>query len=295
MLFRSGDVLVNGAIVGKSDLHTLNDVSYINHDSISYFFPTKPIVKMLNKEKKARWNDISTVESADTVTAEVFNIWFDHGNKPVSDEYAYIVVPNMGKEDAITYSQNMPIIVLSNTPKIQAVTHKHEKKTGVIFYEAGEQIINSNLTVRAYQPCALLIDHNGKYIKVTLSDPNQNLLNAKIDLVYDPLNKETLNFILPNNNYSGAGTICIGEKEYTDTSIDVSVDKPMKLNISYDCVDNIINIYGSEKSVLVTLYDMFGKKVYNEIVDKSLDIKKISPGVYMLNIGNVYFEKIVKK
>lgn len=292
--YLNGDVWVNGVKAERGTGRALQQVNHIYHDSIGYFFPEGQTIHLLNTEKSGQWSSISTAESATTVKGDVFNVWYEHGNKPTDGSYAYVIVPNIGQADMKSYADNMPVRILCNTSKKQAATHLSEQKTGIVFYEAGEVEINANLKIRAYQACALLVDHSGKYVKVSLSDPDQSLSTAKIDLIYGET-KETLEYDLPAGNYTGAGSIQFGQIEYHNPTTGLNSTMKTEIHFSPSIVTNAVYISRLNTPTKIEILNMQGQIVGKHIITTTLDMSAYNAGIYMICINGKIMGKIIKR
>lgn len=87
----------------------------------------------------------------------LFSLNADHGIRPQQGAYAYVVRPGISAASAATeYAANLPVQVLANTDKVQAVRHKGLGITEVIFYQPGELKLANGDILATDAPCALL-------------------------------------------------------------------------------------------------------------------------------------------
>jgi len=92
-------------------------------------------------EQSGDWATIANGYTG-TVTAMVFSAWVTRQTVPpiVGDSVSYIVVPNVPLSTFATTTANQTlanIIILSNTPTLQAVFHTQLSILGATFYVAG--------------------------------------------------------------------------------------------------------------------------------------------------------------
>lgn len=168
----TGNVLVDGEDFQKGE-KTLTRAKWVWHDSVAYIFQNRVNVQLEVKERSRNLNRIYGLKDS-LYRINVFAMWFDHGLKPQNANYNYIVIPGIGKNKIEEYAQNIPIVILSNTTKIQAVTHNELGITGITFHQAERfKIEGRNTTVAVDNPCLVLFDHNKN--EVTVSDPTTKL------------------------------------------------------------------------------------------------------------------------
>ncbi len=166
---------------GKSDLE---NVKWVHHDRVGYILPEPATVNLSNRAEQGRWSDISAALTApdELVTQDVFLLGINHGNRPRNASYQYIVVPGVTTEELVaTSANNRNIIILSNTPEIQAVKHNGLGICQIAFYKGGEVEIASGASVRMDSQGMAMLKMNGNRIaELTVSDPSRMLTRMTI-------------------------------------------------------------------------------------------------------------------
>lgn len=166
---------------GKSDLE---NVKWVHHDRVGYILPEPATVNISNRAEQGRWSDISAALTApdELVTQDVFLLGINHGNRPRNASYQYIVVPGVTTEELVaTSANNRNIIILSNTPEIQAVKHNGLGICQIAFYKGGEVEIASGASVRMDSQGMAMLKMNGNRIaELTVSDPSRMLTRMTI-------------------------------------------------------------------------------------------------------------------
>ncbi|MBA4139384.1 MAG: chondroitin lyase [Segetibacter sp.] len=225
-LLKKDVVVKSGAGTKTLDIgqHDLKDVSWVMHDSVAYLFPTPVSVNVSNTTATGNWREITHQASAttETVKKDLFTLWLNHGQKPTEASYAYMVVPGITPGTAYGYLSKSGVVILSNTPEMQAVQNKVLNITEVVFYQPGTIKINGNLTLTAESPCIVLIKMGSKGIeKIAVSDPTQKLksLQLKVNVPVEASgnnwksdwNKEskvtTIHVDLPTEGYAGQSVL----------------------------------------------------------------------------------------
>lgn len=205
---RKGTVVQNGTPFAGGEVQ-LPDASWIWHDSVAYLFPNAESVMLKAAEQSGQLQKIYGLGADSIYRSDVFALWFDHGIQPDHASYAYIVVPGIGKTDAGTYSQELPIRILQNSSKIQAVHHQELKMTGIAFHEAGEFTLPNQHTIWVDQPCLLWINHRTRTL--SLSDPTATLSSIQFR-------------ITPPTGEGTTQVISLPEKAFAGKSVQVDMD-----------------------------------------------------------------------
>ena len=196
-----GNVKVDGTTYGRGK-KILENPSWVWHDSIAYFFPKPQTVAMKAAEQSGQLQRIFGLGTDSVYRSDVFSLWFEHGLKPKDASYEYIVIPGCSFADIIAYAQDIPVTVLSNTTRLQAVTHPQLQITGIVFHEAGSFSFSNDLTIEVNYPCLVLINHARK--KVTVSDPTASLNEINITISNKEGKRKTESVTLPESQFSGS-------------------------------------------------------------------------------------------
>ncbi len=198
----------------------MENVDWVFQDGIGYVFPEPMKVSIKNNAASGSWWDINKQSDSpkETVQKEVFKLWINHGEHPSDATYEYMVVPATTKEKLAQNESKNNIVILKNTPELQAVQNKKLNITEAVFYKAGEIQINQNLKLISNNPGIVLVKTEGnKIIEISVMDPNRELLkydlsvsarieNSGEDFTTVWNNKDNLSDIsipLPQGNYAG--------------------------------------------------------------------------------------------
>ena len=178
-----GDVLVlrNGEKTSlKNGCQHLEKVDWVIHNKWGYYFPGSATLKLENGERTGAWSRVVAPMSDKALTTNVFQLWFDHGNKPKDATYAYVVLPKASVENIEKRGSGLKII--ANTENVQAVTSKNKNLTGIVFYKSGECQISPVQTISSDNPCIVLIDNVQGKEAMSISDPTQLQSNIKLTI-----------------------------------------------------------------------------------------------------------------
>lgn len=177
-------------------VHNLKDVSWVLHDSVAYIFPVPVSVNVSNATASGSWWQISHQSSASqaAVQKDLFTLWFDHGQKPRSANYSYIVVPSIAPSSVDQYTKRPSIVIMANTPEMQAVENTNLHVSEVIFYRPGTLKLTDNISLTAKSPCIVMVRMSGDNIgKIAVADPTQKLATVELEITA-PLKATGSNF-----------------------------------------------------------------------------------------------------
>ncbi|HSC52006.1 MAG TPA: polysaccharide lyase family 8 super-sandwich domain-containing protein [Phnomibacter sp.] len=151
---------------------TIENPSWVWHDSIGYYFlqPGKAVIS--GENQKGSWSSINAAYDTATLHGKLFKLFIGHGAKPAHESYAYCVVPSIGLSNAGKYPVNN-IQVLANTESQQAVVHKPLQMLQVCFYTAGF-VQYGTLKITVDKPCVVLVKRiNTPAPEIWIADPGQ--------------------------------------------------------------------------------------------------------------------------
>lgn len=159
--------------------HELENVSWVLHDGVGYFFPGGENVSIKNKDETGAWQNIvgsQRVQDKPSVIKALFGLWIDHGVQPINRKYEYMIIPNATEQQLEVLAENSPIIILSNTHQLQAVWHQNLNRAQAVFYEAGTLQLPNGIAISAKQPGMVMVATKGKAIlNITIADPTRKL------------------------------------------------------------------------------------------------------------------------
>ena len=173
----------NGNTSFKKGTHDVKNVSWVLHDGVAYVFPSLTNVHVSNQTVTGNWRQINHQDWAteEPVQKDVFSLWIDHGIKPENGKYEYIVVPRVEESSIDNYYKRSGIVVLANTPELQAVQHKNLGRTQIVFYQEGSIKLPDGLVVTVGSPCLVMIKKKGKSIEqIQVSDPSRMLKTLEL-------------------------------------------------------------------------------------------------------------------
>lgn len=195
-----GDVLTSESQqpLGKGSYsYDTNHGIWIYHDHIGYIFPPRTKLSLIVGPQSGKWSDIGTGSDA-SVTADVFNLWIDHGVAPQDATYQYIVIPNTTSEGVAQRAKDSGVTILANNSVIQAVYNPRTKLAELVFRQPS--YIKTPLgNVRADHACLLLVHQTDSGLRLTASDPEDLPLKLTVTVDEKPYTLD-----LPGGNLAGS-------------------------------------------------------------------------------------------
>ncbi|WP_158530542.1 polysaccharide lyase 8 family protein [Algoriphagus yeomjeoni] len=182
----------------------LKNIKWIYHDQVGYYFPENQSVMLFADNQPGAWSEINSNSSSKIIEKDVFKLWIDHGKNPKEASYAYILLPGVENAQELTNKNISSVVILQNSPEVQAVQDKKNGLLGVVFYKKGKFYWENN-RLETSQPVLVQLENTeGKTWKVTLSEPTQKLTGAlEIKLQLEGIEK-IITFELPEGDMAGS-------------------------------------------------------------------------------------------
>lgn len=178
---------------GNSEINNIgdgalkNDVSWAHikgkkeNTDIGYYFPNKSNINILREHRTGSWKDINGAQENKIEENNYLTMWLDHGVKPNSDTYSYILLPNKSAKETKYYNENPNIEILANTEKVQSVRENRLKITAANFWEDNQSIDFISVDKKS---SIIVKEENGK-LKTSISDPTMKNDVIKVTLDKD--------------------------------------------------------------------------------------------------------------
>lgn len=173
--------------------HSYSDgVDWVLHNRIGYFFPEKGNLKLINKNQSGNWKDINTTQADQTVSQDVFTLFFDHGTNPNASDYAYVIVPNKLTATAMKNHKIDNIEILANNNKMQVVEHRGLGMWMLVFFEAGK-FTHSRLEVEVSKPAVIMLKNaTTPQVTMHIADPAQTRSQIEVKTMIPSVSNKTL-------------------------------------------------------------------------------------------------------
>lgn len=200
----------SGIKVMEQGERLLQDVTWVHHDGIVYYFPVRQNVYLSNHPQSGSWYAINKQSDSprEEVSLDVFKLWIDHGNRPTNGSYQYIVIPGIQSAQPVDALAGR-FEILSNNPLVQAVYHREQQLCQAVFYKAGEITLPGGLTLAVGNPGIVMVKIRDRRVaEISVADPNRELTQFHLSLS-SPVMKEGEQFRVFRNPALGLTGLCI--------------------------------------------------------------------------------------
>lgn len=217
--FFTGDMVVgkaNGPVAYKKDVEIENPL-WVYHDKVGYLFPSGGNTVVSSKNQIGSWRDINIDGDERMLSADIFNLWINHGRKAVDDTYAYMVVPDKSLADFKEFVEDHSYKIVKNTPDVQAIKLEKSQAYAVVFYTPGTVDMGDGLTVSSDKKALVYIEKKEDGYQIWAGDPlfSQKELRLK-------LNGRDVAVHFPDGAYLGS-----------TASVEISSVQPIDLQCEY--------------------------------------------------------------
>jgi chondroitin AC lyase len=177
----------NVTVLSKGGRDYDSNLKWVLQGNVGYFFPKGGKVSVSNQTQTGAWSKINNSLASETVSADVFKLWFKHGLKPSNADYAYIVTPGKTSASQMQAYNGNNISILANSSTVQAVRHNALGIWQIVFYQAGEFKADSVL-VKVDKPCVVMLKNvTTSTVVVHIADPAQQAKQIYLGLKTDKL------------------------------------------------------------------------------------------------------------
>ncbi len=161
--------------IGRGEDQVIQRPQWILHDAVGYVFPRSDTVHVSTSQRRGALRDVTREffghRNRGVWNDHVFCLYFNHGVRPKDGRYEYVVVPGVNEGSLRRYVANSPIVVLENSPHLQAVHHRNLHATGAAFYRRGEVVTPTGDRLAVNQPCAVLVVEGERESHISVASP----------------------------------------------------------------------------------------------------------------------------
>lgn len=159
-----------GPVMGWSA--SLTNASWCALDGVAgYYFPGGATnLQASFVTNTGSWSQINTGYSTNLYTDDYLKLWYNHGLKPTNAAYAYVVVPNATASSMSSYAANPDMVVLTNTPTVQAAS---KPTLGVVAANFWVDGTNAADLITVNRKASVITWETFSGISMGVSDPTQ--------------------------------------------------------------------------------------------------------------------------
>jgi len=126
------------------------------------------------------WVQINSTDAdSSSHTDNYLKLWFNHGSQPTNASYSYVLLPNMSATSVSNYALNPDIVILTNTPFVQAVKKPSLGVVEANFWTNGASSVDL-ITVNS--SASVVTSETSSNISVGVSDPTQTKSSITVTL-----------------------------------------------------------------------------------------------------------------
>jgi hyaluronate lyase len=153
----------------------LGNVTWCALDGVGgYYFPGGAAnLQAAFVSSSGGWSDITgggRGPATSPSTDDYLKLWYNHGAHPDNAAYAYVLLPNMSARSVGAYASNPDIVVLANTPAVQAAKKPSLGVVAANFWAVGTRSVD---LITANAPSSIITSKNSTGFAVGISDPTQ--------------------------------------------------------------------------------------------------------------------------
>lgn len=153
---------------------TGKDIDWIYRDHTGYIFLQKDDVHVSDDKQTGDWALVYDQGDPGPITKEVFNLWIDHGNAPINQSYAYLVLPGISVKSLPLVARHPGIRIIQNDTLLQAVQFPNKNMTQAVFYHPGRINLDKKITLHTNHSCLLLVKQSNGGLSLVVSSSPEN-------------------------------------------------------------------------------------------------------------------------
>ncbi len=192
---------------------TSEAIEWVHHDGFAYLLGEGISVRVSTEEQTGSWWEINPQYAKEDLSLPVFSLGIEHETGPEDASYVYLVVPAEDAAAAESLAADLPVRLLANSARVQAVTDTSAGVHAAAFHEAGDLELAEGLTVSVSAPCLLMGREVDGGFAVTAANPENEALSLDVTLSArltgegcswdEAAGESTVRFDLPGGMHAG--------------------------------------------------------------------------------------------
>jgi hyaluronate lyase len=139
-------------------------------DNLGYYFPNGGGWKSARTDRQGSWREINAGSSPAAILRRYQTIWFDHGAKPDSALYAYVLLPGRNAAAMAAYAAEPGVRIVENSAQAHAVSKPALGLRAVNFWTDNKTTSNG---ITCDRIASVLVIESGGTIRIAVADPTQ--------------------------------------------------------------------------------------------------------------------------
>lgn len=149
------------------------DITSVWHDSIAYISLTAQPLQVKTENQTGSWKKVLSWHTDDLMTAKIFDVEVNHGEKPKNDKYAYVSVVGVSKKEMKKVMKKQLGKIIAHSEKVHAISFKKGKNIAITAFEPCEVVLNRKQKIVIKSSCLLTMDKSEKGWIMKVVDPTQ--------------------------------------------------------------------------------------------------------------------------
>lgn len=142
-------------------------------DDIGTFFPGRSAIHALREVRVGRWSDLTKGENlpegaTGPLSRSYLTVWHDHGVRPESQAYAYVLLPGASAQQTASYASSPQIDIIERSSEAHAVYHKGLQLLCINYWKDGSKTVGE---VTCHQKASLLLKESADVLDLAVADP----------------------------------------------------------------------------------------------------------------------------
>ncbi|MRN53669.1 polysaccharide lyase 8 family protein [Paenibacillus monticola] len=134
------------------------------------FFPEKCCVHALRENRQGSWRGINHSGSPERMERFYQTLWFDHGEAPEGDHYAYVLLPGWNEEETARFAEDSSLKILELNDQVHAVEDAELGITAVHFWKPGWY---RSEDISCSSQASIILQTNPTGWNLAIADPTQ--------------------------------------------------------------------------------------------------------------------------
>lgn len=137
---------------------------------VGFFFPEQCRVHALREPRKGSWKEINDAGSPEKMERFYQTLWFDHGEAPTGDTYAYLLLPGYSEEETASFAEQPRVRILELNAQVHTVEDSELGITAVHFWKPGWYTSEG---ISCSSQASIVLQRNPAGWSLAIADPTQ--------------------------------------------------------------------------------------------------------------------------
>lgn len=160
---------------GSAEIETLNPkwihmAGSERGADVGYFFPEQCCVHAMREQRQGTWKEINDAGSPEKMERFYQMLWFDHGEAPAGDTYAYVLLPGYSEQETACFAEEPRVRILELNAQVHAVEDSELGITAAHFWKPGWYTSGG---IACSSQASIVLQRNPAGWSLAIADPTQ--------------------------------------------------------------------------------------------------------------------------